>query len=241
MLAVEEVGQRFVAEVPHDLDLRMRTCESLTDDRVARCTAFPGQDRQLVELAAKADGIHSRPRSTLVAEQRHRYGPSAVHFAQNCFLGAAGIGEEHLVEVRLPRHHLDRTNLDTGLAHVDEEERDATVLRLVRGGARQHEDVVREVALGGPDLLTVDDPLVTVEHRTTAEVAEIAARRRFAVTLAPQVLPAQHLREVVVLLLLGPPLQHGVAEHADTEAVVRSARRDAGPGELLGQHDGFER
>jgi len=44
-------------------------------------------------------------------------------------------------------HVGDRAHLDAWLIHADEEERDAPVLRLFGGGARQHEDHVGGLAL----------------------------------------------------------------------------------------------
>ena len=59
--------------------------------------------------------------------------------------GRGRIGVEDLVELALAGDHLDRAHLDAGLAHVDEDERDALVLRRLGIGAHQREDVVGEV------------------------------------------------------------------------------------------------
>ncbi len=142
--------------------------------------------------------------------------------------GHAGVREEHLVELRLAGDHLDRADLDARLVHRAQQERDALVLRRVRVGAAQDEDPVREVAGRRPDLLAVDDPLVAVEHRSGTEVAEIAAGARFAVPLTPTVVAGQDPRDEVLLLLVGPPVEQRVADHADREHVVHDPARHAG-------------
>ena len=52
------------------------------------------------------------------------------------------------------------------------------VLGSVGVGAGQHEAVVGELGLGGPDLLAVDDPLVAVEHGRGLERSPGRSRRR---------------------------------------------------------------
>ena len=174
--AVHERGEHAVAQEPHDLHLGVRLGEALADVRVGGEALLLGERRQLVQLAAERDGVDGCAGAALVAEQGHCDHPAAVHLADDVLLGAAGVGEVHLVELGVTRHHLDGAHLHAGLAHVDEQERDAAVLDLVHVGAREHEDVVRQVAGGRPDLLAVDDPLVTVEHRAAAEVAEVRTR-----------------------------------------------------------------
>ena len=77
--------------------------------------------------------------------------------------------------------------------------------------------------------------------RLEPEAAEVGAGVGLGVALAPRVLAGQDARDVVLLLLLGAPHEQRVAEHLDAEAVVRPARRHAGPGELLGQDHLLER
>ena len=239
--ALQEAGERLVAEEAHDLDLGVRPRQTLTDHGIVGRAALLGEVDELVELAAEAERLHRCAGAALVAEQGHRDGPAAVHLADDVLLRAAGVAEEHLVELGLAGDHLDRPHLHARLAHVDQQERDAAVLGRGRVGAGQHEDVGGEMTGRRPDLLAVDHPLVAVEHGPTAEVAEVAAGGRLAVALAPQVLARQHAGQVVTLLLVGAPAQHRVAEHRDAEAVVRAARGCAGAGELLGHHHALER
>ena len=75
------------------------------------------------------------------------------------------------------------------------------------------EDHVAVHAGAGPDLLAVEDPLVAVELGLAPEVGEIAAAVRLAVALAPHVGAVEDPRDVVLLLLLGAPVQDRVADH----------------------------
>jgi hypothetical protein len=152
---------------------------------------------------------------------------------------ATRIGEEDLGELGRTVDLLDRTNLDTRLIHGAQQVRDALVLGRIGIGAAQQEHVIGDETLCRPDLLSVDHPLVTVEHRLGAECREIGTGIGFAESLAPGDGAREDLGQELLLLLLGAPLQdrrshQGVAEE------VRAHRRP-GIGELLGHDDGFHR
>ena len=83
-------------------------------------------------------------------------------------------------------------------------------------------------------LMTHSSPSSTARR---AEVAQVGAGVGLGVALAPLVLAAEDLGDELALLLLGAPLQDGVAHHLDGEGVVGAAGGHAGLGELLGQHD----
>ena len=103
-------------------------------------------------------------------------------------------------------------------------------------GAGQQEAVVGELGLGGPHLLAVDDPLVAVEHGRRLERGEVRAgvrARRSPGT--SDISPVEDLRQELLLLLLGAPLQDRRPDERVAEEV--GPQRRLGPGELLGQHD----
>ena len=157
-------------------------------------------------------------------------------------LRAAGVGEEDLVELALARDHLDRADLDAGLVHVDEQERDALVLAARRGRCGTSTKMwsarwPADVQIFWP-LITHSSPSSTAAQ---AEVAEVGAGVGLGVALAPGVLAGEDARQVVLLLLVGAPLQQRVAEHLDAEHVVGAAGRHAGLGELLGDDHLLER
>ena len=72
-----------------------------------------------------------------------------------------------------------------GWLHRHEQVGDALVLGRVRVGAGEQEAVVGVVALGGPHLLAVDDPLVAVEHGRRLQAGQVGARVGLAEALAP--------------------------------------------------------
>ncbi len=77
------------------------------------------------------------------------------------------------------------------------------------------------VALAGPDLLAVHDPLVALEHRARLERCEVAARAGLAVALAPVELADQRLRDV------GQPLRFRAALEQRRNEHVRALSRRA--------------
>ena len=88
-----------------------------------------------------------------------------------------------------------------------------------------------------PDLLSVDDPFVTVEHCATTKVSEVAAGRWFAVSLTPTIFTGQYAGKVMLLLLFGADSKNGVAQHPDTETVVWSTSRNTGLCKFFCDHE----
>jgi hypothetical protein len=189
----------------------------------------------LLEPAVAGGGAHA----TLERERGVGDLPAVVHAADDVVLRATGVGEEHLAELGRAVGLHDAAHLDARLAHRDEQVADALVLRRVRVGAGEQEAVVGVVAAGGPHLLAVDDPLVAVEHGLGLERGEVGAAVGLAEALAPAHRAVQDLREELLLLLLGAPLQDGGADERVAEEV--GAQRRLGPGELLGEHDALHR
>ena len=113
------------------------------------------------------------------------------------------------------------------------------MLRCVGIGAGQQEAVVGVVALSGPDLLPVDDPLVTIEHGTGLQRRQVGARVRLAEALAPARLALQDRGQELLLLFLSAPLQDRRADERVAEEV--GPQRCLGPRELLRQHDTLHR
>ena len=188
-----------------------------------------------VELLLEAAVAGGGRRAPLEAERGLGDLPAVVHAADDVVLRAAGVGEEHLVELGRAVGLDDRPHLDAGLLHRHEQVRDARVLRRVRVGAGEQEDVVGVLGLGGPDLLAVDDPLVAVEHGLGLRATR--GRSPASGSLKPwhqAISPLQDLGQEVLLLLLGAPLQDRRADERVAEEV--GPQRRAGLGELLVQH-----
>jgi hypothetical protein len=64
-------------------------------------------------------GAYSSTCTTLVTKQSHSNHPAAVYFTHNVFFWTTRVSKEDLVEFRVTRHHLDRTNFNAGLTHVN--------------------------------------------------------------------------------------------------------------------------
>ena len=172
--------------IADDLDLRSSSAASrwrMTGRRSRRWrVASSTICVPLLLEAAVAGGGRLAP---LEAERGVGDRPAVVEAADDVVLRAAGVGEEHLVELGGAVGLRDGPHLDAGLLHRHEQVRDARVLRRVGVGAGEQEAVVGELGLGGPHLLAVDHPLVAVEHGRGLERREVGAGVGLAEALAP--------------------------------------------------------
>ena len=69
---------------------------------------------------------------------------------------------------------------------------------LIGVGAGEQDAPVAEVGAGRPHLLPVDDPLVAVAHGTGRQPREVGAGAGLAEQLAPDLVAAQHRRQVAL-------------------------------------------
>ena len=106
-------------------------------------------------------------------------------------------------------------------------------------GATHEEAPVGILRERRPDLLSVDDPLVTVEHRARLHVGEIGTGVGLAVALAPHLAAREDLRDEAALLCFGAVRHDRRPGERDAHVgyAVRRTRLDVGHEEddLLGQ------
>ena len=134
-----------------------------------------------------------RPGGEALVHQRGAgHPPAVVEVAHEVGGRDADVVEEHLVEVRLAGDLAQRSDRDARRAQVDDEARDALVLRHRRVGAEDAEPEVAVVGAAGPDLLAVEDELVAVALGPRAERGEVGAGVGLAPELAPDLLAAAH-------------------------------------------------
>ena len=115
-----------------------------------------------------------------------------------------------------------------GQRHVDEQARDAAVLRRLGIGAHEQLAPVGEVAERVPRLLAVDHEVVAVEHRAALQRREVGARVRLGEALAPDVVAAQHAGQELLLLLVGAELDDRGRDVREPERVQRARRAASG-------------
>ena len=108
----------------------------------------------------------------------------------------ADVGEEHLVEPRGSGHLAQRSHLDTGRVHVDQERREPLVLGHVGIGPAHCQRQIGDVRARRPHLLAVHDPLVAVTHGARRGRGEIGTRVRLAEELTHHEIAAVELRQV---------------------------------------------
>ena len=132
----------------------------------------------------------------LVHQRRQRNLPPVADRAEAVAVADAHPGEEHFVEVAATRHLLQRPHVDAGGLHVDDEHRQPLVLGDGGIGPRHDDAKVRQMGVGRPHLLPVDDPLVAVAHGLGADAGEVRPRRRLAEQLAPHLVAGERRGDV---------------------------------------------
>ena len=161
--ALRDLRERAVAGEREQSSVDVRAARAPDGSRRRRT---PSRRCSAVFFARRNSGVSEPPlpatdadREALVHQRRERDAPAVVDVADALVVRDPHVGEEHLVEaggtVDLP----ERPDLDARVLHVDDEARDAAVLRRVGVGARDDQSPLREVRAGRPDLLAVEDPV----------------------------------------------------------------------------------
>ena len=242
MLAGEEPGERAQAEPPHDLHLGVAPGQALAHDRVVGRRRAPGQ-RRAAGRARPGSGsawwppprparsrAASWPRPSRCSRRRRRRPRGHVASVKKTSLNSLSPEIILIGRTSTPGWSIGTSRKLMPLCFgASGSVRARTKMWSARWPA--------DVQIFWP-LITHWSPSSTARH---AEVAEVGAGVGLGVALAPDVLAAQDAGQVVLLLLLGAPLQQRVAEHLDAEDVVAAARRHAGLGELLGHDHLLER
>ena len=167
-------------------------------------------------------------RAALVHQRGHRDPPPVADRAEAVRVGDAGVGHVHLVELGVTGHLAQRPGLDAGSVHVDDEVGQSLVLRHVRIGARQQQTPARAVRQTGPDLLTVDDPVVAVGHRRGGQPGQVGARARARRTTGTRCPRWWQGAEQVPLHFVGLGVfAHGRRRHPVSHRVQRERHRAA--------------
>ncbi len=233
-------GQGALGMVLVRVDADRQACQLVTHDVVVLEATCPGAGHQLGEVTVVARGCRGG-RVTLELQGRHRDPPAVVHVPDDLVAGDPDVAEEHLGEPGVPVQLADGPHLDAGAVEVDGQHRDALVARRVRVRAHQREHPVGPGAVGGPDLLARDDPVVAVAHGARREAGEVRACVRLGVALGPDHLGGQDARQPPGLLHLGAVGHQGgaeqvVADHGDAlgaasaQVLVLEDRLLDGPG-----------
>ena len=107
--------------------------------------------------------------------------PTVADLAEHSAIGAVGdedVVERHLVEVVFAVHQLDRAYRDApGVGRHDEPaEAGMAVLWIQRAGARQYDDLMRDVRTAGPHLGAVQQPSTVGRDRAHLHRGEVGAR-----------------------------------------------------------------
>src|SRR5262249_4917656 len=142
-------------------------------------------------------------RAALVGERVHGDPPAAVLRADHVLARDEDRVEEDLVELGAPRHLPERADGDARRGPVDDEVRDAPVLRGRRVGAGEADRPAREPREARPHLLPREAVAVALALGAGPDGSQVGAGARLAEELAPYLLGGEDLRDEAPLLLLG--------------------------------------
>ena len=112
--------------------------------------------------------------------------------------GHHDVVEEQLAELGVAGDLRHRPHLDARRAHVDDQHRDAAVLRAGVVRAREHAAPARVLAPGDPRLLAAEDEVVVVLDRARAQRGEVGAGLGLGEALAPDLLGREDRRDVAL-------------------------------------------
>ena len=100
--------------------------------------------------------------AAFVFKLTHRLTKCTAWLTNKVALWYSCVGEEHFAEMAIGGHVGDTTNLNTWRVHRHDDFADASVWRAIVVCATDQVAVVSIGAKACPDLLTIDNPLVTV-------------------------------------------------------------------------------
>ncbi len=202
------------------LDVRLR--EALAGDRVgdalggAREAATPGCRRRCRRSPSPAPESETRSFMSVVIATRQPSpsGPTRIES------GTRTLSKNTSLNSASPVIWTQRSHVDPGRLHVDDEVRQPLVLRHRRGPCgRASIPHFARWASAGPHLLAVHDPLVSVANRPRRQAGDVGAGAGLAEHLAPDLLVGRERAQQTLPLLLAPPRDDGGAAHPDADDV----------------------
>ena len=232
-------SERAQTVVLENLDLRVVLHQALPHEMITDRAIVGGRlDHQpilLFESAITGGGTHP----ALECQRRVGNLPSVVDSAHHVVLRATCIGEEHFAELRRAVGLRNAAHLHSGLTHRYQQIGDALVFGGRWIGSREQEAIVRIVTAGRPHFLSVDDPFVAIEHCGGLQTCKVATAVGLTEALTPTHLAGENLRQELLLLFFGSPLQQRRTHQRVAEEV--GTHRCACPCELLVQHHTLQR
>ncbi len=182
------------------------------------------------------DHLTSEPvPAALVGQGVHRDRPAAVQLAEQVLARDHDVGEVDLAELRVAGRLDQRTDLDPGRRHVDEQVRDPAVAAGVRFGAGEHG---APLGVGGerrPDLVAVDDEVVAAVVAARGDRRQVGAGVGLGEPLAPDVVAGEDPVQVPRLLRVGAVGDDRRADDVDADGPDGGG--GAGAGELAVDHE----
>ena len=120
--------------------------------------------------------------------------PTCVDLTHHLTLFNSHVVQEGLAERRATGDQLDGFGADAWCGHIKQHQADAQLLLGIRVGTHQTEHPISLISVGSPDLLAINNKMITLINRTALQAGKIGAGARLAVTLTPTNLAANDWR-----------------------------------------------
>ena len=218
-LVFEGCAERTQTVVTQDLNLGVVLHQALTNGVVIDRSIFFCCNRHQTKLFFKSAITSGRTHAALKCECAVGYLPTIVDSANHVVLRATRVGEKHFAKLCSAIWLHDAAHLNAWLTHWHQQVCDARMLYRRRVGARKQEAIVGVVTTGSPNLLSIDNPLVTVEYCSGLEACQVTTAVWFAKALAPAHLAIQNLWQKFLLLFFSAPLQQSWSNKCVTKKI----------------------
>ncbi len=176
----------------HDALRAREVGQPLPHDRVVGSAALLCQCRELAHDPLVETGLGECPGGAFVAEAGPGDAPPLVLLADAVLDGDLDAVEEDLAEARVAGHVAQGTHGHPRCVRVDQQVGDAGPARVGSAGAHQGEEDVGDVGARAPHLLSGDDVVVAVAHRSRTERRQVGTGFGLRVALGPDHVGSQH-------------------------------------------------
>ena len=121
------------------------------------------------------NGMTRAAGDTFIHQCRNGDLPALIQFADQIFSRHPHVVVEDFVEIGIAGDLYERTNGNTGRLHIDQQIRDAAMLRCIGISAHQqhlHVGALRETR---PHFLTIDNKIITIDDRARLQSRQVRA------------------------------------------------------------------
>ena len=195
-------SEALVAEGPQARRQLVGLGDLPPDNRVAVLAGSRARSTSASIVCSKRADALDPEAGSFVCEGSLRDRPATVQVADEVVARDDDIGEEDLRESCRTVDVAQRPDVDTGRLHVDDQQRDALVLRQRGIGPHVAEALLGDHRVAGPDLLAVYDEVVVEYLGACLQTGEVGARVGLAHPDAPDRVATDRGRRELLLFVV---------------------------------------